>query len=98
MSERITWTQESYSEVGRAGGFELFSVCWGTRRDPERSWSLSTRLPVSSPRLGQVHATREDAQAAAERILAAFLRRIERGGIVTAADSQTAAATEGGSE
>jgi len=39
-------------------------------------WVLSTRLPISSPRLGQHYETPEDAYAAAEKLLTAFIREI----------------------
>lgn len=77
MSERITWTQGKYSgEEGRAGGLRLFTVGYGAKRQDNRYY-LETSLPVQAPSIGQHYPTIAHAKVAAERLLAAFIAKVD---------------------
>ncbi|WP_418060786.1 hypothetical protein [Pimelobacter simplex] len=75
LAALITWTRERWSIEGAAGGIHVFSVSWGTKRQ-DAMWSLSTRLPFRSQRLGQHYESEGEAKAAAERLLAQFIDRL----------------------
>ncbi len=63
------------SQTGKVGGISLFTVSYGLTR-MDRMYSLGTTLPIRSASIGQVHASAEDAKAAAVRVLNGFLSAV----------------------
>lgn len=81
-ARRLTWKRASHgSAIGSVGELRLFTVGYGMRRQ-EAMQVLHTQLPGmdGDPRLGQVHLTPEDAQAAAQQVLDEFVAALTEGG------------------
>lgn len=94
MSERITWTQGKYaSEEGRAGGLHLFTVGYGTKRQ-DAMYYLETSLPVRHSSIGQHYPTPTHAKVAAERLLSAFIAKVDPARDATQPDAAAVGAGE----
>jgi hypothetical protein len=71
----ITWKQGSYSERGLAGGVDLFSISWHTISS-RPNWQMRTQLPAL-PGSGWESDDKGELKATAEKVLAAWLKRIQ---------------------
>jgi hypothetical protein len=72
----ITWTKTTHRTIGKVGRIRLFIIYWSALSSG--GYQLKTTLPgLKTPATME---TLEDCQAAAERMLAVFLRHLAEHG------------------
>lgn len=74
--ERLSWEQQSYQEVGKAGKLTLFAISWHTVTS-RPDWKMTSTLPGLNGRDRSWEASDKDRlKAQAERLLATWLKEV----------------------